>query len=362
MSTPATIQARVDSLLRNLPPASFAFVMASGITALGFRIIERDIISLTLLYCGIVGALLLVIATAGRLIRHRANVISDGQNPTKTFGFFTIVAAANVLGAYLSSAGFTGIAVTLFIVAALIWLVLTYLLPASILFGHGERSVMSDINGSWFLWVVGTQSVATACAITAPRFHPELLGSAAVGLWGVGIALYLLVATLVTLRMLINENSPTNLSPTYWIYMGATAISVLAGSRILLLPDELPIMATTGAFVSGMSYLLWALGLWWIPLLIIFGVWRHGVRRVPLKYEAALWSIVFPIGMYSVASMFYGIEKDLSFMTGLGQVGIWIAGVVWLLSTIAMLRTGMRWWNHGDREAAAKSTTTSSGV
>ncbi|GAA1347941.1 tellurite resistance/C4-dicarboxylate transporter family protein [Arthrobacter roseus] len=339
----------MDAAMRNLPPASFAFVMASAITALGFRIIERDVISLVLFYCSMGGAFLLTVATIWRFVRYRASVISDVKNPTKTFGFFTIVAAANVLGAYLSSTEFTAFAIALFVFAALVWLVLTYLLPALVLFGHGERSVMADVNGSWFLWVVGTQSVATAAAITAPSFHPELLGPAAVGLWGVGIALYLLVATLVTLRMLVNENSPTNLSPTYWIYMGATAISVLAGSRILLLPDDLPIMATTGAFVSGMSYLLWALGLWWIPLLIIFGIWRHGVRRAPLKYETALWSIVFPLGMYSVASMFYGVEKNLAFMIGIGHAGIWVAGIVWLLSTVAMLRTGFSWWTDGGR-------------
>ncbi len=333
-----------NDAVRTLPPASFAFVMASAITALGFRIIERDVVSLILFYCSMGGAFLLTVATIWRLVRYRANVISDGKNPTKTFGFFTIVAAANVLGAYLSSTEFAAFASALFVFAALVWLIFTYLLPALVLFGHGERSVMEDVNGSWFLWVVGTQSVATAAAISALSFHPELLGSVAVALWGVGIALYLLVATLVTLRMLVSENSPTNLSPTYWIYMGATAISVLAGSRILLLPDDLPIMVTSGAFVSGMSFLLWALGLWWIPLLVIFGIWRHGVRRAPLKYETGLWSIVFPLGMYSVASMFYGVEKDLEFMIGIGHVGIWVAGLVWLLSTIAMLRAGSRWW------------------
>lgn len=359
MGRPATIQSRVDDAIRDLPPASFAFVMASGITALGFRIIEQDFISLTLFYCALVGAFLLTVATIWRLARHPASVIDDAKNPTKTFGFFTIVAAANVVGSYLSSTDYAAVSIALFIFAALVWLVLTYLLPSLVLFGRGEHSVMSDVNGSWFLWVVGTQSVSTVCAITAPSFHPELLGSVAVALWGVGIALYLLVATLVTLRMLINANSPTNLSPTYWIYMGATAISVLAGSRILLLPDDLPIMATTGSFVSGMSYLLWALGLWWIPLLITFGIWRHVVRRAPLKYEAALWSIVFPLGMYSVASMFYGVEKDLALMTGIGHVGIWVSGVVWLLSTIAMLHSSFRWWTGGAHaESPQPSATT----
>ncbi|GAB3522246.1 tellurite resistance/C4-dicarboxylate transporter family protein [Arthrobacter monumenti] len=346
-STAPALIGRVDAAVAGLPPSAFAFVMASAITALGFDLLDQAAISLTLLVFAVTGGVVLVIATVWRLASHRSNVMSDAGNPAKTFGFFTTVAAANVIGAYLSMSGrFTGFAV-LALFSAVLWLLLTYALPSAVVLGHGDKSVMADVSGSWFLWVVGTQSVATSAAIAAGRWHPEIMGSIAIGLWGVGIALYLLVATLVTLRMLVRENVPTGLSPTYWIYMGATAISVLAGSRILLLPADLPIMQATRHFVAGMSYVLWSLGLWWIPLLLIFGLWRHMVRRVPLKYEAALWSIVFPLGMYSVASMLYGATQDIAFMIRIGQTGIWIAGVIWMVSTVVMVRSGLRWFAGG---------------
>lgn len=344
---------RLDGAVAELPPSAFAFVMASAITALGFDLLDRVAISVTLLVFAVIGAATLVVATIWRLASHRSKVMLDAGNPAKTFGFFTIVAAANVIGAYLSMSGlFTGFA-ALAVFSAVLWLLLTYALPSAVVLGHGDKSVMADVNGSWFLWVVGTQSVATSAAIAGGRWHPEIMGSIAIGLWGVGIALYQLVATLVTLRMLIRENVPTGLSPTYWIYMGATAISVLAGSRILLLPSDLPIMQATRHFVAGLSYVLWALGLWWIPLLIIFGLWRHLARKVPLKYEAALWSIVFPLGMYSVASMLYGATQDIAFMIRLGQAGIWVAGAIWVVSTIAMVRSGLKWMSPVFRKSPA---------
>ncbi|HET7414807.1 MAG TPA: tellurite resistance/C4-dicarboxylate transporter family protein [Arthrobacter sp.] len=343
---------RTDAAVRNLPPASFAFVMATAITALGFDVLDQRIISLTLISIAVAGGVVLMIATVWRLVRHTDQVLADIRNAAKTFGFFTIVAACNVVGAYASMSENVVVFTWLAVFSAVVWIFLTYALPANVLLTHGDRSVLTDVNGSWFLWVVGTQSVATSSAIAARHFHPEIMSAVAIGLWGVGIALYMIVATLVTLRMLVRENVPTGLSPTYWIYMGATAISVLAGSRILLLPLDLPVMEAAALFVSGMSFLLWSLGLWWIPLLIIFGIWRHFIRKVPVTYEAALWSIVFPMGMYSVASILYGATRDLEFMIRVGQTGIWLAALVWLLATVAMLRAGMRWYRAPARAAA----------
>ncbi|WP_162144865.1 tellurite resistance/C4-dicarboxylate transporter family protein [Arthrobacter castelli] len=335
---------RTDTVVRNLPPAAFAFVMATAITALGFSVLDKRAISLALISVAAAGGVVLMIATIWRLVRHADSVMDDVGNASTTFGFFTIVAACDVLGAYASMSGHVVAFTVLAVFGAAVWLLLTYALPARVLLVHGDRSVLNDVNGSWFLWVVGTQSVATSAAIGARHFHPEVMSAVAVGLWGVGIALYMIIATLVTLRMLVRENPPSGLSPVYWIYMGATAISVLAGSRILLLPEDLSVMRATEHFVSGMSFLLWSLGMWWIPLLIVFGIWRHGIRRVPVTYEAALWSIVFPMGMYSVASILYGATRSMEFMVRVGQTGIWVAALVWALATVAMIRAGMRWF------------------
>ncbi len=155
---------RLDGAVAELPPSAFAFVMASAITALGFDLLDRAVISVTLLVFAVIGAVTLAGATVWRLAGHRSKVMLDAGNPAKTFGFFTIVAAANVIGAYLSMSGlFTGFAV-LAVFSALVWLLLTYALPSAVVLGHGDKSVMTDVNGSWFLWVVGTQSVATSGA------------------------------------------------------------------------------------------------------------------------------------------------------------------------------------------------------
>jgi hypothetical protein len=51
--------------------------------------------------------------------------------------------------------------------------------------------------------------------------------------------------------------------------------------------------------------------MWWIPLLVIFGIWRHFSRGESARYEFDLWSVVFSIG--------------ISFMVTMAHLGTWLA-------------------------------------
>jgi len=62
---------------------------------------------------------------------------------------------------------------------------------------------------------------------------------------------------------------------------------------------------------------------------VVLGFWRHVRQRWPLTYEPALWSAVFPLGMYSVG---------ISFMEPLARVMIWVAVAAWVLVAAAFLR------------------------
>ena len=64
----------------------------------------------------------------------------------------------------------------------------------------------------------------------------------------------------------------------YWVFMGATAISVLAGAQILRLPPG-PLVGAVHAVVGGLSVVLWAVGTWLIPLLLALG--RVAARAAP---------------------------------------------------------------------------------
>ena len=180
-------------------------------------------------------------------------------------------------------------------------------------------SAIRDLHPGYFAFVMATAIISTGTFLLGPSW------------------LYLLLVSLILLRWLTVAMTPATLGPPYWILMGATAITVLAGARILNFPAALPVTRATAGFVEGFSFTLWAFGTWWIPLLIVLGLWRHVRRHWPLTYEPTLWSVVFPLGMYSVATLSFGKVAHLRFMEPLGRFMLWVAVAAWVLVAIAFL-------------------------
>jgi tellurite resistance protein TehA-like permease len=328
---------RATTAIRDLHPGYFAFVMATGIISTGTFLLGPPWLSRTLLAVASAGLLVLAAALAIRLVRFRSEVAADVRAPDRAFGFFTIVAGIDVLGTRLGAAGHPLATAILAAVAAVVWLVLTYGIPATLLLTRAGASVLGGVNGSWLLWVVGTQSVSLSASTLIPAWPSQagLLAPVAVGLWSIGLVLYLLLVSLILLRWLTVAMTPETLGPPYWILMGATAITVFAGARILGLSLALPAVRATAGFVEGFSFALWAFGTWWIPLLVVLGFWRHVRHRWPLTYEPTLWSVVFPLGMYSVATLEFGKAAHLTFTEPLSRFMLWVAVAAWVLVAAA---------------------------
>jgi tellurite resistance protein TehA-like permease len=330
---------RTATAIRDLHPGYFAFVMATGIISTGTFLLGPSWLSRALLAAASAGLVVLSAALLVRLAIFRSSVAADIQAPERVFGFFTIAAGIDVLGVRLGAAGHPLATAILAGLAAVVWLVLTYGVPASLLLTRERDSVLGGVNGTWLLWVVGTQSLSVAASALVPVWPSQagLLAPAAIGLWSVGLVLYLLLVSLILLRWLTVAMTPATLGPPYWILMGATAITVLAGARILNIPAALPVTRATAGFVEGFSFALWAFGTWWIPLLITLGLWRHIRRHWPLSYEPTLWSVVFPLGMYSVATLSFGKVAHLNFMEPLSRFMLWVAVAAWAVVAVAFL-------------------------
>jgi tellurite resistance protein TehA-like permease len=116
-----------------------------------------------------------------------------------------------------------------------------------------------DANATWFIWVVASQSVAAASATIEPVYPSARrdLAVLAVVSWSMGVFLYAATGVLVTLRLMLYEFGPNELTPPYWVAMGALAITVLAGARIVEMADA-PIVAVTRGLIAGLAVVFWA--------------------------------------------------------------------------------------------------------
>lgn len=319
---------KINYWIEHMPPAAFSAAMAPGIIGVGLALAGFNGLSMAFCIITTIVFVLLFIALALRLIRHRALLHQDALHPGKGFGFFTIAAAANVLALALGLLNLPTPSLIASVFGTLTWLLLTYSLPSGLVLHERPTPAIADANGSWFLWVVATQSVAGALVHHADR--GVLVGIVAAGTWLLGCALYLLLVTLVTLRMIRYTNQAETLSPTYWIFMGATAISVLTGSQLLGLTNSGDLPMWLQPNIAFITVSLLAIGLWLIPMLVIFGFWRHVVRRHPLVYETGLWALVFPIGMLATACMSLGSYPGFGGLFLLGEFTIWCAVASWV--------------------------------
>ncbi|QIX27068.1 tellurite resistance protein permease [Nocardioides sp. JQ2195] len=333
------VRDRFAQALEGLTPGYFALVMASGILSVGMHLEDLVVLSRVLLGVCAAAYVVLVVLTVLRFLRHRAAVVEDFTDPRRAFGFFTFVAGTNVLGVRLGLADWPGATAALLVAAGVVWLVLGYVVPWTAVLGRQERPVVASANGTWFIWVVASQSVATAAATIEPLYASgrRELALLAVVSWSVGVFLYAAVGVFVALRLMLYPFGPEELTPPYWVSMGALAITVLAGARIVEMADA-PMVRVTRDLIAGVAVVFWAFATWLIPVLVAAGWWRHVRRGIPLRYDATLWSLVFPLGMYAVAGIYLGKADDLPVVEAIGRGELWVAFGVWLLVFTAMIR------------------------
>jgi tellurite resistance protein TehA-like permease len=156
--------------------------------------------------------------------------------------------------------------------------------------------------------------------------------------------LYLIVMTMVFLRWTFSLLDPSGADPPAWIAAGAVAITVLAGSNLL---RDVPVserLSRMEPFIEGMTVLAWATATFWFPVMVAIGVWRHLINRVPLIYQPSYWGLVFPIGMYSVATyaMVAVIDLDrldwVPVLALIAAIGAWSAALFGLAHHLATRR------------------------
>jgi hypothetical protein len=63
------------------------------------------------------------------------------------------------------------------------------------------------------------------------------------------------------------------------------AITVLAGSNLLIAAPQSSILAGLVPFLEGVVVMAWATSTFWFPQMVAIGVWRHVIRRLPLRYH-----------------------------------------------------------------------------
>jgi tellurite resistance protein TehA-like permease len=329
--------------VHGLSPAYFAMVMATGIVSLAAHLLAMPRIAGGLFRLNVAAYAGLWLLTALRAAWYPRELARDMVDHGRGPGFFTTVAASGVLGSqFVLMAGDYTTAKALWVVALALWVGLTYTIFTAFTIKEEKPPLEQGISGAWLLAVVATQSIAVLSAHLAAHAAPPYrleLNFLALSMWLWGGMLYIWMISLIFYRYTFFRFSPGDLSPPYWISMGAMAISTLAGSLLIENSPQAPFLASLAPFLKGFTVFYWATGTWWIPMLLVLGVWRHGVKRFPLRYDPLYWGAVFPLGMYAVCTFEMARALELEFLYVVPRYAVYVALAAWALAFSGLLRS-----------------------
>ena len=215
--------------IRDLPPSYFAMVMATGTLSVSCHLLGVHWLALVLLLINVIAYLGFIVANSLRIAWFPKIVFEDLINHKKGAGFFTAVASTCVVGSQfiIVAHNFT-VAVILWVVAIVVWVGLPYTIFTAYTIRENKPSLEDSISGAWLLAVVGTQGIALLSALLASHWPQPLrleLNFLALSMWLWGGMLYIWMISLIFYRYTFFRFSPDDLTPPYWINMGAIAIS-----------------------------------------------------------------------------------------------------------------------------------------
>jgi tellurite resistance protein TehA-like permease len=323
--------------LRDFFPGYFALVMATGIVAVAARLLGYGLLAWVLFAIAVGAYAVLWILLLARIARFPRTVIAEFADHERGPAFLTIVAANGVLGNQLDVFNtLTHLLPALLWFSVGLWAVLVYGFLSAVTVGITKPDLEHGLNGAWLLLVVATEALAIlGCLVAQGSGCPPPLVFAALACYLLGSMLYVLLAALIFFRWVFRPMHPAEMGASWWINMGAVAIATLAGAQLMQLPQVPASLAALIAFVPPFTVLLWATATFWIPLLVILFIWKE-MQRGPHGYDPGLWSAVFPLGMYVVATHQYAAAAHLTFLAPIPRTLFWIALLAWVLTFIGM--------------------------
>ena len=290
-----------------------------------------------------------------RWLRHPGAAIADLRNPVAgalygTFpgGLLVLAVGVATVGPSLSAPDAVTAVVAVLAAVGILLAFSVSVIFAYVLFAAPQIGPQSA-NGAWFIPpvvnIVAPLAIAPLVSHVGPGDATTLV-VAGYAFLGMGLLLFVLVASLIYDRMVFHPLPAAPLAPSLWIGLGPVGVGVLGFLKLAQVGA--PIWGSAAAAVTTVSSIgatiLWGFGLWWLAAasLLLAAYLRAG--RLP--YGVGWWAFTFPLGAYTAATLALartwqsGVLEAMAVALFLALAAFW---VVVGLGTLRALRSGAAW-------------------
>lgn len=341
-----------DYLNKGLASANFAMVMSTGIVSTALHLLGCQWGAMLLFAINIIMFVVLWPLYILKAFKYTSTMLANFEDHLAGPGFLTIVAGTCILGSQFATlADNYTMAKWLFWLGTTCWVFFIWGIFYYIFTKNPKPPVANGINGAWLVATVSTQSIVILGATIAKNvgWNLEVAFFLLCAMFVLGLMLYIFVITSIFYRYCFAEMLPKEMNPTFWINAGAVAITTLAGGTLILHAGETPILDHFMPYIKGTTLLAWATASWWIPMLFLFGIWRHVLRGYTFAYTAAFWGMVFPMGMYTTCTATISHAFHLPWLMVVPDWFIWVAVIAWTATFTGMIYTRCRVLLHGPK-------------
>ncbi len=327
--------------VETLHPAYFALVMATGIVAISAFFEGLRVIAVGLSWFNAVAFIILCVAYLLRLVFYPRSIIQDVPNFQRGPDFFTLVAGLNVAGSQaIIIFGNNNVALALWLASIPVWLFFTYAILFAFTVKECKPSLGEGINGGWLLLVVATQAISYLGTLLSARLPAQERNIVffTFCMWLCGGMFCIWLSSLIFYRDMFFHFSPADLRPTFWINMGAMAISTVAGAALVKSLRVAPFLVGMVPFLKVFIVFYWVTATFWIPMLLILEFWRHVLNKFKFAYNPLYWGAVFPLGMYAASTHSLVDMLNLPILVWVQRIFVYAALVAWAATLFGLVR------------------------
>ena len=213
-----------------------------------------------------------------------------------------------------------------------------------------QEHEIDKMTAVWLLPIVAAEVAAVSGGLLIPHLQNAQTQYwtliACYILWAYSVPIAFGILTILFLRMALHRLPPNSMAASCWLSIGPIGTGALG---ILVLGSGAPAvfaaqnMMGIGMIAQGfgiiVGILLWGTGMWWLLLatLITIRYFRAGV-----PFNLGWWGYIFPLGVYSVATLKLGVLLKMPIFSVLGTALVIVLTVMWVFVMALTLYRGWR--------------------